>query len=159
MILFNIIPCTMFNRPASSLAVFSKASRVVSKAHSVAFISTLKMLFIHSSHSPPFNAKYQYFIIWGVQSVFALLFTCSRYSLAGDSRCHWPCIPSLSFSASFMNVFAFTLSSEKYSHIPCICWSFPSILRGVPRCAFFSTTAFHCRFFEGARPFAVKLQL
>ena len=78
-------------------------SRILSKAHSVALISTLKM-FLYSSQFPPFNAKYPYFIILGAQSVSALLFTCSRYSLARDSRCDWPCIPSC-FSFSLHELF------------------------------------------------------
>ena len=53
-VLFNIIPCSMFNLPASSLATFSKASRILSKAHPVALISTLKML-LYSTQSPPFH--------------------------------------------------------------------------------------------------------
>ena len=103
-------PCTMFNLPASSFATFSNASRILSKAHSVALISTLKMI-LYSSQPPPFNAKYPCFIILGVQSVSTLLFTCSNYSLARDSRCYWPCVSScFSFSASFRNFFDFTLT-------------------------------------------------
>ena len=103
-VLFNIIPCTMLNLPASSFATLSKASRILSSGHSVALTSTLKML-LYSSQSPR-NAH---------------LSTCSTYYLAGDSRCHWPWFRScFSFSASIMNFFAFALSSEKYSHTPCI---------------------------------------
>ena len=58
---------------------------------------------------------------WECESRSLQHFSCSKYSLAGDSRRHRPCIPScLSFSASFINFFA-------YSHIPCMYWSFPSI--------------------------------
>ena len=82
----------------------------------------------------------------------ALLFTRSRNSLAGDTCCHWPCVPScFSFSASLSFCSLSLFSSEKYSHIPCINLSFPNILHSLPRCAFFSTTAFHCQDFNGAR--------
>ena len=52
------------------------------------------------SQSPPFNAKKACFIILGAQAVSLQHFTCSKYSLASDSCCHWPCIPS-SFSITF----------------------------------------------------------
>ena len=53
------------------------------------------------------------FIFLGVQSVPLQHFTCSRYSFARDSCCHWPCISScFSFSASFINLFEFSLSKE-----------------------------------------------
>ena len=99
-VLFKMIPRTMLKLPVSASATFSHASRILSKAHSVAFVSTLNFL-SKSSQSPSSHAKYPNFIILGVQSVSALLLTCSRTSLAGDSCCHWPCLPScLSFSAS-----------------------------------------------------------
>ena len=41
-------------------------------------------------------------------------FTCSKYSLAGDSCCPWPSIPAcFSSSASSRNLFAMLLSGEK----------------------------------------------
>ena len=49
-VLFNIIPCTMLKLTASSFATFPKASRILSKAHSVALTSTLKIL-LYSSQS------------------------------------------------------------------------------------------------------------
>ena len=128
--LFITIPCTMFNLPASSWATFSKASRTFWKAHSVDFISTLKMC-LDSSQSPSVNEKYQYFtLLWS--AVCGLIITCSRYSLARDFRC-----PScFSNSTSLRNFFAFALSSEKYSHIPRMDWSFPafSILPIIQKC-------------------------
>ena len=95
-VLFNIIHCTMLNLPASSSTTFAKASRILSKAHSVAPTSTLKMLKC-ASHSPLFQRKKASFIILGVQSVSVQHFTCSRSSLAGDSCGHWPCIRFLFF--------------------------------------------------------------
>ena len=51
-----MISWTVLSFLASSFATFSKASFILSKAHSVAFTSVLKML-SYSSRSPPFNAK------------------------------------------------------------------------------------------------------
>ena len=52
-----------------------------------------------------FQRKISVFHHLGVQSVSALLFTCSRNSLARDSGCHWPFIPScFAFSESFRNL-------------------------------------------------------
>ena len=50
----STIPCTMLKLPASSLATFSKASRVLPKVHSVALTSTLKVLLCFSQ-SPSLN--------------------------------------------------------------------------------------------------------
>ena len=53
-------------------------------------------------------------IFLGVHAASLQNFTSSKYCLACDSRCHWPCIPScFSFSSSSRNLFAFNLSQEK----------------------------------------------
>ena len=122
----------------------------------MAFTSTVTML-LYSSHSPILKSKKACVIILGVQSVSPQHFICSRYSLASDSLCHWPCTPScFSFSTSFKNFFAFNLSQQKYSHIPCMYWSFSAFSKILQRCAFFSTTAHHCHFVWVASPFATK---
>ena len=60
-----------------------------------------------------FGRKECLFIILGVQSVSLQHFTCSRYSLTGDSCCHWPCTPALPFCFSFLsNLFTLNLSGE-----------------------------------------------
>ena len=154
-VLFIIILGTMLKLPASSFATFPNSLRILLKAHSVALASTLKVLLYcippnlrlstHSIQIPSFwrcNLYQHYFLIdpeilW--QETFC---------------CHWPRIPSsFSFSASFRNVFPFALSRKKYSHIPCVNWSLPSILHRLPRCAF------HCQNFDGAWPCAVNFSL
>ena len=106
-----ILHLHFYRFPASSLyclswflgrcSTFSKASLILSTAHSVAFTLVLKVFFLYSSHSPLFNAEKQCFIILWVQSLSLQHFTCSKYSPAGDSCCHCPCTPAcLSFSAS-----------------------------------------------------------
>ena len=116
-VLFVMISWTVLSFPASSFATFSKASFILSKAHSVTFTSFLKV-FLCSSQSPLFRARKHCLIILCVQSVSLQHFTCSKCSLAGDSSCHCPCIPAcLSFSASSRNIFTLALSWQKYSHI------------------------------------------
>ena len=74
----------MFKLIAPSFVTFSEASRILSKAHSVALTPTLKILW-YSSQPPSFKAYYPHLVILGVQSVSALLFICSRNSLTRDS--------------------------------------------------------------------------
>ena len=96
-----MISWTVLSFFASSFATFSKASYILSKAHSVAFTSVPKML-LYSSQPPPFNARNSCFkSFWEHNQYHCHHFTCSKNSLAGDSCCHWPCIPAChSFSAS-----------------------------------------------------------
>ena len=157
-VLLNIPSCTVLSFLASSFATFSKASCSLPKAHSGAFAWTLKIP-LYSSQSPPFNARKARFIILRVQSVSLQHFTCSKYSLAGDSRCHRPCIPScFSFSASSRNFFTFDLSQVLPTFLVCTGLS-PCILHNLPRCALFSTTAFHCHFVNGVSPIATRILL
>ena len=152
--------CTVLSFLASSFATFSNASCFLSKAHSVAFASTLKIP-SYSSKSPRFNAKKAYSIILGVQSV-------SSQTLSLVPSIPWPAIhvviglvslPAFLFSAPSRNFFAVDLSQEKYSHIPRMYWSSSSILHNIPRCAVFSTTGYHCHFVNGLSPSATRILL
>ena len=86
-VLLIMLSCTMLIFLASSCATCSKASLILSKAHSAASTSFLKV-FLYSSQFPPFKAMKPFFIILSVQSVSWQHFTCSKYSLAGDPSCH-----------------------------------------------------------------------
>ena len=89
----------MLSFRASSCSTCSKASFILSKGHAVPFTSTLKCFeILPSLHF--FRATKPCFIILCVQSVSLQHVTCSMYFLAGDSSCHWPCIPACcSYSA------------------------------------------------------------
>ena len=76
-VLLNKISCTMFT--------LSKASCTLSKVHSVALISPLKML-LYSFQYPPFNAKYQYFVTLGVRSVSHLHIIGSHHEFTVPAR-------------------------------------------------------------------------
>ena len=126
----------MFNLPASSFAtlVFFR------KAHSVVLIFDFEDAFVFLP-IPTFLHKISVFHHLG-SAVCArtTLYLFQMFLGQEISHCHWPCIPScFSFSASFINFFAFTLSSEKYSHIPCIQGHSFLACHDAP---FFSTTAF-----------------
>ena len=111
-------------------------------------------------HSPLLKARKPCFIILCVQSVSLQHFTCSKYSLAGDSSCHWPCIPAcLSSSASSRNLFTLALSWQKYSHIYLTYCSFPIRFHNIPRCAFFSVNSYHCHFVKWFVPLASRALL
>ena len=144
-----MISWTMLSFLASSLATFSKASFNLSKAHPVAFAWTLKML-LYSSQSP-LNVRNPASSFWEYNQCLYNTSVVPSITWPGDSRCHRPCIPScFSFSASSRNLFAFNQSlTRKYSHIPRMYLSFPSILHNIPRCAFFSLSSYHCHFVNG----------
>ena len=117
------------------------------------FISE-SVFFLYSSQSPLFRARQPCFIILCVQSVSLKHF---KYSLAGNSCCHWPCIPArLSFSNSSRNLFTLALSWQKYSHISRTCCSIPIIFQSLPRCVFCSANSLHCTFVSGFFPFASR---
>ena len=83
--LLIILSCTMLNFSASSCAACSNASFFLSKAHSVAFTSTLKMP-QYSSQSPLFRAVKPFFII----------FPCSkcRHGVSRAPSILWLAIPA-----------------------------------------------------------------
>ena len=81
-----MISCTMLIFSASSFATKSNASFILSKAHSEALIFPYGLFVFF--HVPFFKAVKPFFIIGSLQSVSWQHFTCSKYSLAGDSCCH-----------------------------------------------------------------------
>ena len=103
-VLFNIIPCAMPNLTASSFATFSHASRILSKAHSVALTSPLKMLFFLPITT--FQREQSIFHSGRTISVRTTLYL--FWVLFGRRLTLPSCIPScFSFSASFINFFVF----------------------------------------------------
>ena len=84
---------------------------------------------------------------FSVQFVSSRHLTCSKCSLAGDSSCHWTCIPACFTSpACSRNLFALSPSRQKYSHISRTCCSFLIIFPSLQRCAFFPANSLHCQF-------------
>ena len=81
-VLFSKTPCTMFNLPASSFATCSKASRFFFKGPFRRAYFNLEGSFVFLPISVFLTHGIQISPFWWLQSVSALLFTCSRYSLA-----------------------------------------------------------------------------
>ena len=108
-VLFNIIPCTMLNFPATSFATISEASCILSKAHSVGIPPNLRLLTQNISISS------HYFLL-----VPDILW---KDTLVAIGLVSLPAFPSRHPSETFsLSLF------QEYSHTPCIFWSSPSIL-------------------------------
>ena len=99
-------------------------------------------------HFIPESVSYIISTILCVQPVSLQHFTCSKYSMAGETSCHWPCC--LLFFPSLLSKHIYACSScQKYSHISRTCCSSLIIFQNHPRCAFFSTNSYHCHFVSG----------
>ena len=94
-----------------------------------------------------FEGPNPHLIVLGVQSVSAL-FSCSSNSLAGDPCCRWPCVPS----SFFLSQHPLEISSLSLFQFLVQAGLLPTFF-----IAFFSSTAFHCQDFNGAKPCAVNL--
>ena len=81
-----------------------------------------------------FTAVKPFFIIGSLQSVSWQHFTCSKYSLAGDSCCHWPWIPFLLQPALETSLLCFFLEENiPTSHVHMALFpSFSTSFRGTP---------------------------
>ena len=147
---------TMLSFLASSFATFSKASFILSKVHSAAFTSVLKVL-LYSPQSPSFQRKERLFHhSVSTISIIAALHLLQAL-LAGDSCCYWPCILACHyFPPSSRNLFTLNLSQQEYSHISRMYCPFPIIFHNLPRSALFSTNSYHRHFVNGSSPFATR---
>ena len=62
--------------------------------------------------------------------------------------------------ASSRNFFLLSICHKRNAPTFLVCTGLsPSILHNIPRCAFFSTTAYHCHFVHGLSPFATRIWL
>ena len=140
-VLFLKISCTMAKRPTLFFAIFSKASRVLSRVHSDDFSSSL-YLSLNSSQLPFLIARQPCRIILGATSHIRISFDLLQNLSEGRFLLPLTLHP-FSLEASSRIFLTSALLRVKYSHIPRTNYSFPITFQILPRCALFSTTPLH----------------
>ena len=122
------------------------------------FFQGPKML-LCSSQSPPSAQRRLFHNLGSAISIFTTLYMFQVFfgrGLTLPLALH----PFLLFLVGLLSkLLCFQSPQERNTHIPCMYWSFPSILHSVPRRAFSSMTAYHCHFVKGAPPFATNFLL